>query len=76
MHSTALFTMVNVLLTVNALWGSVDVVQRNELNAFMRSTILVHKTVQHAQESTISVCLSYGNYSDSCLPSDFFVHLV
>ena len=35
MHSTALFTMLNVFLTVNALWGSVDAVQLNELNAFM-----------------------------------------
>ena len=30
------------------------------------------KQSKHAQESTISVCLLYGNYSDSCLQSDIF----
>ena len=43
MHSTALSTMVNVFLTVNAVWGFVDAVQVNELIPFMWSKVLVHK---------------------------------
>jgi hypothetical protein len=33
------------------------------------------KESKHAQESTICVCLLYGNYSDSCLQSDIFLYI-
>ena len=58
-------------------WGSEMVMQYNSwagcfyvVNGF--GVLNSPNMSKHAQESTISVCLLYGNYSDSCLQLDIF----